>query len=132
AEESLTKVRPGVDILGISFQGSAIAGLGLFKFALPEINVPQMEMVNCIIEMMDLGLEFLDAFALGCAWEFETLRAGAGAPINVKEIENGTDDGEEKDECGPDIFPVSDGMDKHPKLENSAQGKERKADPAID
>ena len=64
AQQTLAEMSAGVDVLGIAFERGTIAGFRLFKFTLLKIDVTKVEVVDPIIEMVDFGLKFLDAFAL--------------------------------------------------------------------
>ena len=49
-----------IDVFGIPFDRCAIAGFGLFEFALVKVNVPELIMMVRLVEVVNLGLKFLD------------------------------------------------------------------------
>jgi len=71
AKEALAKVSASVDVLRIAFERGAVTGLGLVELALLEINVAQLEVVMRFVEVMNLGLEFLNAATLLGARQFK-------------------------------------------------------------
>src|SRR5262249_8343390 len=73
-EQALAQVRSRVNILGIALQGGAIAGFGVLKLALLEINVAQLRVVMSLVQMMNLGLELLDPAPVKGSRQFETTR----------------------------------------------------------
>lgn len=131
AEQGLAEVGTGIDVLGIAFEGGAIAGLGLLEFVLAEIDVAELIMVDGVIEVVDFGLEFLDALAFGGAGEFEAL-GDAGVAVNDEKVKDGTEDGKDENVSGPDIFAIADGVDEHPDLKQCDQPKNRETDPALE
>jgi hypothetical protein len=64
AEEALAEVGAGVNVLRVTFEGGAVAGFGRKEFALLEIDVAELGMMMGFVEVVDLGLEFLDASAV--------------------------------------------------------------------
>jgi hypothetical protein len=83
AEEALAEMGAGVEVLGIAFEGGAVAGLGLGEPALLKIDVGELGMVVGFVQMIDLGLEFFDAFAVVGAGEFEPAGGGGGGAVDV-------------------------------------------------
>jgi hypothetical protein len=116
AKQRLTEMGPGIDVPGIALQGSAVTSLGFLEFALTEIDIAKLEMMDGIIEMMNLGFKFLDALALGSAWEFEALGGGARIAVDHEKIEESAENRKEKDKYGPDIFAITEGVNTHPEL----------------
>ena len=114
AEQALAEMGAGVDVLGVAFEGGAVAGLGLFQFALLEIEVAKLEVMMGVIEVMDLGLELLDAAAVEGARQFETARRRGGGPIDGEVVEERRDTPADEDEEGPEPFPAADGVNEHP------------------
>ena len=74
AEETLAQVALSIDVLRVAFQCGPVTGLGLVQFALLEINIAQLEIMVRFVEMMDLGLEFLNPGALVRPWKLKAAR----------------------------------------------------------
>ena len=118
ADEALAKMRAGVNVGGIALERGAVTFFRLGKISALEINVAEQEMVVGVVEVMDLRLKFLDAFAAPRAGQFETARGGRrGGAINKEEIKQRCDAPADEDENRPQPFAVADGVDEHPDLE---------------
>ncbi len=86
AQQTLPQVCPGIDVLCVTFQRRPICRFRLVQFSLLKINIAQLEIMMCLVEMVDLGLEFLDAFAILRAGQLESARGGRCAAINIKKL----------------------------------------------
>src|ERR1043165_10224828 len=107
----------GVQVLRVAFQRRAVATLGLFQFALLEINVAQLRVMMRFVEMMNLGLQFLDAPAIVRAGQLESARGRRGGSIDIEIIPKRAEAPAEEDEYSPKPFALPDRIHEHPNLE---------------
>src|SRR6266851_5495102 len=104
AQQALSEMGAGVDVLRIAFEGRAVTGFGLREVALLEINVPKLRVVMGLVEVVDLRLEFLDAAAVISAGEFEAARGCGRSAINLEKIPESAEDRKRQDEKNPHPF----------------------------
>src|SRR5688572_15447449 len=97
-------MRASVDILRVPFERRAIAGFGLGQFALLKIDVAQLRVVMSFVQMMDLGLELLDAFSIKGAGQFKSAGGGGSGAIDGKIVEESRDAKANENEGGPNPF----------------------------
>jgi len=131
SEQAMSEVGHGIGIVGIALEGVAVADLGVLEPALGEEDVGEVELIAGVVEMIDPVLDFLEPRALSGAGEFESGQAPAGGAldaIDLKEIQDGGQDGEDEDADGPDPIAASDGVDQHPDGEREAGEGERTSD----
>ena len=81
-------MRAGVNVLRVQFQRGAITFFGFNQFSALKINIAELVMVRGVADVMDLRLQFLDAFAALRPGQFKAARGRrrAGA-INEEEIQ---------------------------------------------
>ena len=121
AQEALAEVGAGVDVLRVAFHGGAIALLGFVEFALLEINIAELGVMMRLVQMMNFGLEILDATAVHRAGQFEAARGGRRVAINENVVAHRGNEPAEEDESGPNPFASADGVDEHPQLKDANQ-----------
>ena len=68
AKQALAEMGASVDVLGVAFECSAIAGFRFLEFALLKVDVAELGVMVGFVEMMDLGLQFFDPSAVLRAW----------------------------------------------------------------
>ncbi len=76
AQQALAKMRAGVYVLRVPGQSGAVTFLGFGQLALLKINVAKLVIKMRFVQVMDLGLQFLDAAAVKGAGQFESPRRG--------------------------------------------------------
>ena len=118
AEKALAEMSLEIRIGGVAFDGGAITLFRFGELALLKIDVAEFSVMMGLVEMMDLGLEFLDAVAAVGAGEFEAAGGGRLGTVNQEKIEDGSEAREKEHEESPDIFLPADGIDKHPERES--------------
>ena len=69
-------MRADVNVRGIAFERGAVTFFRFGQFAALKINVAQLKIVVSVVEVMDLRLKFLDAFAALRAGQFKSTRRG--------------------------------------------------------
>jgi hypothetical protein len=72
SQKTLAEVCPGINVLGIPFHGSAVAGFGFVEFTLLEEDIAKLGMVMSFVEVMNLRLQFLDLASIAGAGKFES------------------------------------------------------------
>src|SRR2546423_10739132 len=92
-KQALAKMRARVDVLGVAFQRGPVACFSLLEFALLKVDIAQLRMMMRFIQMMDLGLQFFDPFAIVRPGKFETAHGRWRAAVNVKDIPECSDAG---------------------------------------
>src|ERR1035441_6482142 len=97
-------MRPGVDVRGVAFECGAVAGLGLYKFALLEEEVAELGVMVRLVEVMDLGFELLDAAAVERPRQLKPAGCRGCGPIDEEVVEERRDAPADKDEEGPKPF----------------------------
>ena len=107
----------GVNVLRIAFQRGAVAGFGLFQFALLKINVAELRVVVRLVEVMNLRLQFLDAAAAVRAGQFKSARGGRRGAIDEKIIQHRRQPPADENEHRPNPFLPPDRVNEHPDLE---------------
>ena len=85
-----------------------------------------------LIEMMNLGLELLDAVAVVSARQFKSARGGGRGAINRKVVEQRRESESHENEKCPDPFAPPDGIDKHPQAEERDDRKPGIGKPILD
>jgi len=108
-KEALPKVCASIDVLRVAFKRGAITGFGFIKFALLEIDVAELKVMMSVIQVMNLGFEFLDATAFMGARQFKTASGRNRTTIVIKVIPNGAETA--KNEEDPKPFALPDGID---------------------
>jgi len=117
SQQALAEVRPRVDVLGIPFQGGAVRRLGLNEFSLLEINICQLGVVMCFVQVVDPGLQLLNAPPMVGTRKFEPAGRGGSFAKNEKKIKHRGQAKSKKDENRPNPLALPYGMHEHPKLE---------------
>ncbi len=122
----------GVDVLRVAFESGAVAGFGLVEFALLEIDVAELGVMMRLVEVVNLGLQLLDAAAVEGARQLESARGRGRGAIDRKVIEQGGDAPADEDEQGPKPFPPADGVNEHPELEQGKERQSRRSQPQVE
>ena len=128
AEETLAQVRDGVGVVLVALEGFAIAGLGLFEFALGEEMIGEVEVIAGVVEVVDALLDFLQSGAVAGPGQFEAGGAtpcGSPGTVDHEEVEGRGEHGEEDDAGDPEPFSPPDGVDAHPDREDRPDQNER-------
>ena len=125
AEQALAKMGARVHVPRITFQRCAVAGPGFIQFALLKINVAELRVVVCLVEVIDLGLQFLDAAAAVRAGQFKSARGRWRGPINEEIIQHGGQSPAQDNKQRPNPFALADGVNQHPDLENGHRQPKR-------
>ena len=86
-------MRPRINVVRVAVERGAVGFVGLVQFALLKINVAQLKPVVRFVQVMDLRLEFLDAFAVLRAGQFKTACRRGLVAINKKIIKRGVEQG---------------------------------------
>src|SRR5262245_44187870 len=107
-------MRPGVDVVRVAFERGTIARLGFGEFALLKIDVAQLRVVLRVVEMVNLGLQFLDTLSVERAGEFESTRSRWRTAIDVEEIPESGEAGEYEDKDNPAPLAAPHSIDQHP------------------
>src|SRR5438445_7843506 len=86
AKQTLADMRAEIYVHRIAFERRTVAGLGFVQFALLEINIAELKIMVGFIEMMDLPLEFPDAFSVMRARQFKPAGGGRRLAVNQEKV----------------------------------------------
>src|SRR5207249_12279824 len=121
AQQALTEMCAGIDVLRIAFQRGAIAAFGLCQFALLKVNIAQLKMMVGLIEMVNFGFQLFDSAPVVSSGQLEAPSRRRRRPINCKVVEQGGESEAHEDEKRPNPFASPDGVNEHPQAEQRDQ-----------
>src|SRR5439155_26118256 len=84
-----------------------------------KINVAELEVMVGLVEVINLGLQLLDAPPIERAGQLEAARGRGRGAIGVKVIPEGAQTWKEQDKQGPEPLPLANRMHQHPDREAS-------------
>jgi len=124
-QQALAKMRAGVNVVWLALQRGAVAFFRLGEFSLLKINVAELEMMVGVVEVMDFGLQFLDAGAALRAGQLKAAGGRGGTAIDGKVIPKRAQPGTDENKKRPKPFAVAQGVDQHPELETRHRQPDR-------